>query len=118
MVLELLVKTGIDPGGGRLGCRGTAPSGTLLSAAGGRPPWIAALLIAVPMAFLGCVGPVGRDAWMRPNTDRQQVARDEYECDREARLRYGAGAYDRSRGAPGQEVYELCMKQKGYVPVP
>ncbi len=72
------------------------------------------MLVAMSIALAGCLGAVDHGAWTRPDTDGGQRARDEYECDRTARLSHGAGAYDRSRGAPGLAAYEACMKEKGY----
>ncbi len=74
----------------------------------------ARLVLATLIGIAGCAGAVEHGVWTRPDTDVRQIGRDEYACDREARLTYGSQAFDRSAGAPGLEAYERCMNARGY----
>ena len=74
----------------------------------------AAALAAVPTLVLtACAAPVGPELWAG-GASAQQLARDEYECRRDAEMAYRGAAWDRVLGAPGEKLYSTCMAAKGY----
>lgn len=73
--------------------------------AGGRALVVAALALTAA----GCVGTFGaRGTWIKPGNDPETGHRDAYECEREAVLHASAAA-------PAEQIYERCMRERGYV---
>jgi len=72
--------------------------------------WLKTVSISlVGGALTACASPVGPEHWTG-GASAQQVARDEYECDRDAQAAHAGIGWTPS----AQTLYEKCMAAKGY----
>lgn len=69
------------------------------------------MILAAVVATCAACGHMSPASFSRGDVDKKQFAKDDYECERDARNVRGNDCHQ-------MDMYEKCMKSKGYQPIP
>ncbi len=69
------------------------------------------MILAAVAALCAACAPMTPTAFSRGDADQKQFSKDDYECERDARSVRGNDCHQ-------MDMYEKCMKSKGYQPIP
>lgn len=69
------------------------------------------MILAAIAALCAACAPMTPTAFSRGDAEPKQFSKDDYECERDARSVRGNDCHQ-------MDMYEKCMKSKGYQPIP